>query len=699
MIGLASSFCPIRLPHNPRVATRTRKTSLNARRRRFVLLLKPVLCALLLAMVSSVTAQYAETNHLVGLHFYADQNSTGGVAAAPIYTDVEKLLGDSGGPADSTNFAGDGGGWLIDVAVTDVNDAGAPFYQWAWQGGVFGATDKTQPGYIGYAVRRASQGGKKHTPLLRLQPAYGRNVPYEPARFGLPGTADPYTVLNFASDCRLVANLMRNDCKYYVIGNEINIQGENNRFTNNDGQDHYTTDWQPTPEQYADTYIAVRDTMSTAAIGAAGTPVCLMEPPSPGAVSGPTRIDGLETLWRQIKYANSMNPTKVDGFALHAYAEPGGADSGNIGFFNSLREQISIIAQLSHAGKPIFVTEFNKDMPDVANQNIGVSFVKRAYDTIYSWNTTTTGTIPGAGNPNIIGTNWFQYPPSDNSQPASYVFNRYSLLYWKDRIASPNANNDIWYAFQQIAKGQTTSTLTPFRYPAGKTGLATSWPANQQWWRDDFNVGPVDAQPPLPDWILTQSNGGTASISGGKMTFLGNSNQFGGCDIRTNDGYVFGDFTFLAKFTVTNANRTRPDISGAEANFDIQTRHRPGHSGYSLTFFTNGSADRPNHVVLRRTEVWTTVGAFDAVVTGGINSGDSFDAQFTEDGGALTIKVYKNGGASPVVNWTVNDSSFILGYVRLQSYGLNQVDIDSVAMGGKQWNFQQAAVGDWALFE
>src|SRR5207248_697994 len=78
---------------------------------------------------------YQETTRLIGVHFEDDLNTTGGIAGGPIYTDVEALLGDTGGPLGSSTIAGNGGGWLIDVCCTDIDTAAADRqFTWAWQG-------------------------------------------------------------------------------------------------------------------------------------------------------------------------------------------------------------------------------------------------------------------------------------------------------------------------------------------------------------------------------------------------------------------------------------------------------------------------------------------------------------------------------------------------------------------------------------
>ncbi len=622
-----------------------------------------------IAMLTTVSAaQYVETNKLVGLHFFSDQNANGGLAAAPVYTDAEAVLGDTGGPVGSTNIAGNGGGWLLDFVATDTDSTSAPFWNWAWQGGAFGPTNKTADGYMSYSFRRATQGGKKNTPIVRIHPQYGRNVPHP---------SDPYTNANFASDAKAVAQLMKDTARYYVIGNEVNIRDENHRYTRDDGSlKLYDTLWEPTPEQYADCYMAVRDQIITITTGSAGRPIPLMQPVSPSQAGGVVFMDGNEFLWRQIKRVNSVDPSKVEGFAIHSYAEPGGPDFGNEGFMDAVREQLCIIGQLGHYGKPVFLTEFNKDMPDLANHNIGISFVQRAYQTLAAWNAGTGGTIPGLANQNIVGTCWFVHPSSGASVGDGW--NRMSLEYWKGQIPSPTSTTCVWHSFQGAAK---------LNYPRGANGGGAAWPQSSSWWRDDFAGSSLDTTPALPDWYLSTGSGGTVGVSGGVASFRGNGNTFGNADIRTR-GYVFGDFTFASRFTFVNASKA--GASSPEANFDI--RLREGSSGYSLTFFSTPSPANSGRVVLRRTGLWTQVGSFNAAVAGGINSGDTFEARVTATGDTLAIRVYKNGSPTPAVSWDVTDAAGPkVGWVRLGSYAIAQVDVDYATVGGPLWDFTGAA--------
>ena len=639
-----------------------------------------------LSMPLGVAGQtYHEAAHLHGVHFGADMGANGGVTAPPYYSDVEALFGDTGGPVNSTNIAGDAGGWILETVVTDVNDENAPFYQWAWQGGVFGPTNKTLPGYMYYAINRETQGAR-HSPIVRLQPAYGRNVPFDKPYFGLTGpeTSDPYTVADFASDARAAASLMRHIARYYVIGNEVNIADENKRFSGTHaGLNQYQTIWYPTPEQYAQVYMAVRDSMTTATIGSAGTPKALLQPSSPGLAGGVVTMDGNEFLARTIKYINAVNPAKLDGFAIHAYAEPGGSNYGVDGFFDAIREQMCIFGQLGHGNKPVFLTEFNKDMPDAANHLIGVEFVKQAYQAMQAWNTGSNPVFAGMTNQNIVGTNWFVYPSS--GPLVTDGWNSYSLAFWKGQTPSPNAGNNVWYAFQHAALQ---------KYPRGATGGGSSWPIASHWWRDQFSGASLDTTPGLPDWHVETVAAGSVSVSGGNAVFQGNGAAFGGAFIHTR-GYAFTDFALRAVFTFTNAARSNPTGGNPEANFDI--RLREGSSGYALTFFSSSGTDsRAGRIILRQKGPWSQVGSFSVAVPGGINSGDRFEVHAVASGDLLLIKAFKNGSVTPVMNWTVSGNPLNLhaGWIRFGSYGVNRVDLDEVAMGGPAMDPASLAV--WA---
>lgn len=624
--------------------------------------------AALTLLAIGAQAQYHETNRLVGLHFFPSQETHGGLSAPPVYTGAEAILGDSGGPEGTTNIAGDGGGWLLHFIATDTQCTSAPFWDWAWQGGAFGPTDKTKDGYMSYAFRRATQGGKKNTPIVRVQPSYGRNVPHP---------SDPYTVTDFAADTRAAAELMKDTARYYVVGNEVNIAEENHRYSRDvSGQKLYDIPFNPTPEEYADMYVAVRDQLAAVAPGGAGAPVALMQPPSPSLAGGIVTMDGNEYLWRQIRRVNQVSPSKLDGFSLHGYAEPGGPDYGTEGYMDSIREQMCIIGQLGHWNKPVFVTEFNKDMPNATEHNIGIWFVRRAFEEMNAWNLGTGGTLPGLPNQDIVGATWFVHPSSGGGVMDGW--NRYSLEYWKNQIPSPTDTNCVWHSFRYAALQH---------YAAGAHGGGAPWPQSASWWRDDFNGSSLDTSPALPDWFPGSGSGGSVSVAGGAVSFRGNGNQFGNADVKTR-GYAFGDFALETEFTFTNAAKAA--TNSPEANFDI--RLREGSTGYSITFFSTPSPANPGRIILRRTGLWSQVGSFNVAVPGGINTGDTFKVRAVADGNSLGIRAYKNGAITPVMDWNVSDPSRPnVGWVRVGSYAIAQVDVNYLAMGGPAWDFDASA--------
>ena len=637
--------------------------------------LRTILPLVLAMACTCVQAQYHETNRLVGLHFFPNQEANGGLTAPPVYTGAESIFGDTGGPEGSTNIVGDGGGWLLDFVATDADSSNAPFWQWAWQGGAFGPTNKTAEGYMALSLRRATQGGKNNTPIVRLQPAYGRNVPH---------SGDPYTNANFAADAQAAAQLMKDSARYYVIGNEVNLHEENHRFTSSSGGlNLYDIAYVPTPEAYAQTYLAVRDALALITIGSAGKPVALMQPVSPALAGAEASMDGNEFLWRQVRAANAVDPAKVDGFAIHAYAQPGGTNAGVDGFMDSITEQLSILAQLGQAGKPVFLTEFNKDMPNLTEQVIGAAFVQQAYQRLAAWNAGNGSILSGLSNQNIVGTAWFVYPAAGSAVTDGW--NRYSLEYWKNQIVSPTPANSVWHAFQSAALSHP---------PAGAAGGGAPWPAAAQWWRDDFDGATLDRALAFPAWSDAAANGGSFQVGSGKIAFRGNGNQYGSADIKTR-GAVFGDFTLETEFLFTNASKAASN--SPEANFDL--RLREGSSGYSLTFFTTPSPANSGHIILRRTGVWSTVGSFDIAVPGGINTADTFRVRVVAQGDDLNIQAFKNGAAMPVMNWNVNDPSGPkVGSIRLGSYALAEVDVNSIVVGGPSWDFStNAAIGPEAL--
>jgi hypothetical protein len=588
----------------------------------------------MLLVAGPVLAAPPHANSLLGIHWYPNTDSIS-VGQA---TDVEAM----------SNGVGI---WLTEI--THVDPAAAP----PWD----------QPGYFVGHCQKASV-GKGHGFIFRIQPYWDCNVPHP---------SDPFTVAQFAEAAKSAATTLKDYVHVWQVGNEVNIRGENRRW--NASSNNYTGAlWEPTPDQYAQTYLAVRDKIhETNALVAPRQQVVLMQAVSPGPADTYRYMDGNEFLFRMIDAV--PDKSKIDGFALHAYAEPGGTNWGYDGFFNSLREQIMIIDSFGLGDRPLFVTEFNKHMPNANEAIIGAKFLHRAYQNVADWNAGSGGTLPGLPNHNIVGMTWFVYPSGGWSE--------YSLLRWKTEIASTDHEQNPWYAFRYAAQQN---------HPAGAWGGGpTEIPQYSLWFEDTFPGSAIDQTAPLPHWKIEPVGGGTATVSAGRALLRGNNSSFGGASLRT-AGYAFSDFTLEAELVVNNA--ARASTASNEANFEVRVRE--GSRGYSLTFFTSASQQTPNTIVLRRVNNWgENIGGFQQVVGGnGITTGDAFRVVVTAQGPQLQYEVYENGATTPLVNWTVNDGGQRTGNIRVGTYNLNELAVERIAVGGPQMNNTSSANAAWWVY-
>lgn len=574
------------------------------------------------------TAQLADSPWIYGIHWYG---ATGA-------TDVESMTGGKGV-------------WDLEISHLDAADTDA------WN----------LPGWVGANIL-APVGAKGHSFCLRIQPNWSRNV---------PNAADPYTVANYAADAKSAATTLAGYVHIWQVGNEVNLDGENLRWGGSD----YTVSWQPTPAEYAATYLAVRDKIhEVTPTTNPATQYVLMQPNSPGNIIGGVRfMDGNEYLWRMIDAV--ADKSKIDGFAIHGYSDPAtaGTDFGMEGFWDSITEQLSIIDQFGLGDRPIFIGEFNKHMPNAANANVGAKFVQAAYTKMNAWNTGTGAMWPGQPNHNILGAAWFVYPAGS--------WDEYSLAHWKTAIASTDANLNPWYGFQASCGNG---------YARGVYGVGPTVAADAMWWEDDF-AGSAGASPdttaPVPDWKVENSSGGTAQLSGdGALRLRGNS-AWGIGSIRTS-GYAYGNVRLETDVRFVNVANVSGG-AGDEANFDL--RLREGSKGYSLTIYPSGSGVNANRILLRRTNDWTQIGSYNQLVSGGINNGDVFHVSVIADGSSLTYTVAKNGSPTPVVSWSVSDSGQVAGSIRLMTYNLQEARVENVRLGGPQWN-PWMGVGDWPMY-
>ncbi|MDI6784442.1 MAG: hypothetical protein QME64_10160 [bacterium] len=541
------------------------------------------------------------------------------------------------GASDVESMSGGKGIWDLEITHLDVSQA--PWWDHATS-------------YVGHCQQVTSKG---HSVVFRVQPYWSRNVPY---------SSDPYTLGNYARDCKSMADTLKDYCHIWQIGNEVNLDGENNRW--NSTTSTYSITWQPSPAEYATTYLYCRDSIHLVTpTTIPANQIVLMQPVSPGNVIGGVRfMDGNEFLWRMIDAIPDKN--KIDGFALHSYAEPGAADYGVSGFWDSIQEQLMIIDQFGLKDRPIYITEWNKHMPNATEANIGAIFLHRAETLMYAWNTGRDGEWLGQPNHNIIAATWFVYP-------SGYGWDEYSLQYWKTGIGSTDKELNPWYSFLYAC--------TTFNYGKGSSGGGPTVSQNSVWWYDDFNGSSLDTASPLPDWKAEVTGSGSVAMSGtGSVRLLGSNSVNGGGGILTS-GYVYGNFWLETNITITNA--ARAETSGNEANFDL--RLREGSKGYSITFYTSGSLISTNRIILRRTNEWVPIPGYNRLVSGGINSGDNFRINVVAKDTTIKIKIYKNSGSTPEVDWTVNDSGQKVGWIRLMTWNLNEARINDFKLAGPDY--------------
>lgn len=583
----------------------------------------------------AVSAQTPDSPYLYGIHWYGN---TDGIAIGEL-TDVETMTGGKGI-------------WVLDIALTDESTANP--WDLVWTPG-----NKTVPGYrVGHAQKVVS--GKGHSLIYRLQPGWGRNVPH---------SSDPYTLANYAGDCKSAASLLANWCHVWVIGNEVNLTDENYRWSGSG----YTQTWTPTPADYAATYVACRDKIHEVTPNTIpANQVVLMQPPSPGVAAGVRFMDSNEFLLRQIEAV--ADKAKIDGFCLHAYA--GGGDELREDFFDALREQLMVIDAAGLANRPVYIGEWNHVMPNPTEVANGARFLHTTLAALYAWNTSSGGQWPGQPNHNVVAATWFVYP-------AGFGWDDYSLQ--AKKTSGGTYDTDPWKAFQYACG---------FAYPRGLDGNGAIVPQSSVWWQDDFNGSTLDQTAPLPDWKAEPANGGNVALNGAGQLRLYGSTSYAIGSIRT-AGYAYADFALEADIQFVNAAR----IANDEANFDL--RWREGSRGYSLTFYSSNSTVRPGSVYLRRTNNWSETLA-SATVLGGISSGDAFRVFVRASGSTHEIKIVRIPSQTVVVNWTgpnaISDSGQKVGWIRMMTYNLREVQVDRVILAGPNWAGSGAQVGDWESF-
>ncbi len=599
------------------------------------LIMRIMFSSIITALVFQASAEAADAPYLYGIHWYGNTDSI----SVGQKTDVEAMSGDRGI-------------WDLEITHVDASQASG---------------SDLPSGYVSHARKVIT--GKGHSIIFRVQPYWGRNVPHP---------SDPYTLSQYAADCLKMATTLRDYCHIWQIGNEVNLRLENNRWSGSS----YNVEWEPSPAEYAQTWLACRDAIHEITPNTSPSrQIVLMQPVSPG--NGDTSVgrfmDGNEYLWRQIEAIGDKS--KIDGFGIHSYARPGTPETGLEGFWEAIREQLMIIDEWGLGDRPVYMTEWNKHMPNAAEAAIAAKFLHRAYAQMDGWNKGTGGTWPGQPNHNIVGAMWFVYPRGS--------WDDYSLQHWKTQIVSTDPEQNPWYAFQYASS---------FDYVRGAEGGGPAFPPVSLQWADDFN-GPAGAAPdssaPLPVWKPFGGGTNDAVLSGdGALRLVGRATNARGSGVKT-AGHVFGNFVLNAEVVITNGSRW--NLSIPESLFNLNFRE--GSKGYSLTINTGGGVLNDNRIVLRRTNDWTVIGNYNAVVPGGVRNGDSFQIHVDANGPNLAIRVTKNNNTgAPVVDWKLNDEGQRVGWISLSSYNVQEVRVNRIDLTAQLGASVQSREPMWLLW-
>lgn len=541
----------------------------------------------------------ADSPRLYGIHWYGDTGAT----------DVEDM---SEGKLI----------YVMDEVLPYGKDVDNPSNQYVWEQAWWRAAN-----LYNYVT------AKGHTLIVRLQPSWDRSIPR-------PG--DPYTTTTFAQDCKDSADQLKDYVHLWHLGNEINLyEGASNYVYN--------------PAYYAEVYKLVREKIHevTSSLGPQRLLLC---PMSPGIAEGIRHTDACEYLYEILRH---LTPEEVDGFALHSYAAPSSDVPASLeGFINGYREQLMVIDGEDFGSKPVYITEWNKEILFGGGEPVAAQFLYQAFARMHAWNQT-------SGNHDIIAACWFIYPMDPQ-------WNNYSLLYNKTPIGTPDT--DVWKAYEYSATQN---------YPAGQVGGGAAPLANALYWEDEFDGSTVDTAEPLPDWTVETGNGGTATVADGRLVLKGNGSSWAYSGIVT-AGYAYKNFTLLARVEFTDPASLHPSL--AEANTEV--RFHEGSGGYSLTL--DAQQDK---VSLRRVNAWTTI--LEQPVS--IAQGDRFDIRIQAEDAQLTITVNRTDTSEQVVDWSIVNDQYHWGWIRLNAYTIEEVRYDYIRVGGASYQ-GPSLVSKWALY-
>ncbi|NLD61392.1 hypothetical protein GX645_02940 [Candidatus Sumerlaeota bacterium] len=503
---------------------------------------------------------------------------------------------------------------------------------------------------------------KGHTPLIRLQPYWGVNVPHQD---------DPYSLSDFARDATAAANRAKN-VTFWQVGNEVNIAGENIRWNPTDNN-YSGAQWQPSAAQYATTYLSIRDAIHEVTPDNNEPQTVLMEPVSPGAADAARNVDGYDFLFDTLNSMTEAEREKVDGFAIHAYAPVGAPNNGVNDFMETVNRQLTIIDGFGMGARPVFITEWNMHMPTADAARNAARFIPAAMQALNQQNLVVGSLWPRRQPHTVTGAMWFVYPKdSDNIADG---WNAWSLEFWKGKTGDTTAAGDPWVAYQKVFSSD---------YQTGVPGNIIELKSTELWAADEFGhaAGNVtDSYAPVPAWKADCANGGAATYTGDGWLKLAGNSQWASSGIMTKAN-AFADFRLTTAFKIVNSAAV-PNVP--EANTEIRFRENDcGSHGYSLTFFTDQSGANTNKIMLRETGSWNTIGECEQTVGSGIKTGDDVVVDVIAKGDDIKIKVTRKDSAETLVNWSIKDSRFRVGGIRLMNYCMLEIRYDYVRIGGSE---------------
>lgn len=273
---------------------------------------------------------------------------------------------------------------------------------------------------------------KNVTIITRVEYEYGKTVPS-------PTTIDTAA---WAGNVQGLVNTLKDGGHLWQLGNEPNLTGEGNGWTNN----------QLTPAGYAEVYRQVRSSLQDAQVGDPGAHKLIVAPVSPGGVEGQRWMSGTDWLGQTLTDL-SASDTPVDGIALHSY---GGTVTD---FRRALAEQLAVVREKGYADVPVYVTEWNRyanpnAADPAAEEAAAADFARGAFEAVDRWNRT-------PGNQNIRNLNWFVHDSGDRDNSADAPWAGYSLKYWQTAGNPVGSDGDLYTAYRQMVER---------RYAAGLEG-------------------------------------------------------------------------------------------------------------------------------------------------------------------------------------------------------------------------------------